>query len=101
MQNRSQSLMAKVSSIIHQGSWRWPRTKKNPSIKSIIAHTPVDFLPNVNCTPDSVVWNLIRNGLFFSIMPLKRPIHSIILWWRIVWSPHHVLRWAFIESPIF
>ena len=55
------SLLAKVSSIIDNGSWKWPR-QRNSTILHIMAHTPT-FLPDVNQS-DRVIWTPATNGLF-------------------------------------
>lgn len=39
VQNIGRSLHVKVSSLIHQGAWKWPRLR-NGFVQSIIAQTP-------------------------------------------------------------
>src|SRR5450432_1701963 len=52
--NDGRSLQAKVSSIIHNGQWRWQRAR-NCVIRNIIAETPATLIP-VCDIEDSVVW---------------------------------------------
>ena len=42
--NDGRSLQAKVSSIIHNGQWRWQRAR-NCVIRNIIAETPTTLIP--------------------------------------------------------
>ncbi|KAH7844308.1 hypothetical protein Vadar_026684 [Vaccinium darrowii] len=49
------SLTAKVATIISNGGWKWPRSR-NPAVQDIIAHTPPNFQPHVDCE-DSVPFN--------------------------------------------
>ncbi|XP_058198389.1 uncharacterized protein LOC131313912 [Rhododendron vialii] len=52
--NLGKSLLSKVSSIIYNGAWRWPR-QRNRVTQFIVVHTPADFQPNC-LHEDSVVW---------------------------------------------
>ncbi|XP_058216962.1 uncharacterized protein LOC131327851 [Rhododendron vialii] len=52
--NLGKSLLSKVSFIIHNGAWRWPR-QRNRVTQFIVVHTPVDSQPNC-LHEDSVVW---------------------------------------------
>ncbi|KAI8567999.1 hypothetical protein RHMOL_Rhmol02G0164200 [Rhododendron molle] len=65
-------LFAKVSSIIHNGAWQWPRPR-SAITKEIVSNFDPSLIPNVS-VPDCVRWTLCKYG--FS---------------------HHVPRWAFIE----
>ncbi|KAL7230441.1 hypothetical protein ACSBR2_008843 [Camellia fascicularis] len=56
------SLLAKVSSIIRNGYWRWSRLK-NRSIHHIIENTHAAFLPSPEYG-DSVLWCPAANGEF-------------------------------------
>ncbi|GFY97547.1 hypothetical protein Acr_12g0000880 [Actinidia rufa] len=56
------SLQAKVSSIICNGEWSWPR-QRNRAIMSIMADTLPYFKPNAENT-DKVVWVPAANGKF-------------------------------------
>lgn len=57
-----QSLQAKVSSIIHHDSWRWPRLR-NRATQLIIRHTPMDFLP-ASDREDQVIWTPHSGGSY-------------------------------------
>lgn len=101
VQNRGTSLLAKVSSIIHQGVWKWPRVR-SPIIQNIIEHTPTTFLPSVDSL-DSFVWNLNGRGVFTikSAWNALRLVRPTVMWAKIVWFSHNVPRWAFIEWLAF
>lgn len=60
--NLGASLNAKVSSIIHQGQWKWPRSK-NRITQSIIHQTPATLHPDCT-TEDLVVWLPSSNGFY-------------------------------------
>ncbi|KAG5530688.1 hypothetical protein RHGRI_025600 [Rhododendron griersonianum] len=51
-----------VSTIIHQGTWKWPRTRSMATSK-IVAQTPPTLIPNI-AIPDSVRWILTKDGKF-------------------------------------
>ncbi|XP_058216740.1 uncharacterized protein LOC131327608 [Rhododendron vialii] len=93
--NLGRSLNSKVSSIIHDGVWRWPR-QRNRATQFIIEHTPADFKPICDRL-DSVVWIPHLAGFTVSsaweAIRLKFPIQP---WSSIVWYSKNVPHWAFI-----
>lgn len=58
--NIGRSLHARVSAIICDGTWSWPR-QRNRYIQEIKNNTPPDFLPDIS-NEDSVVLIPSRNG---------------------------------------
>lgn len=94
--NLGRSLHATVSSIIHHGSWRWPRSR-HPIIIEIIANTDPNLIPHVD-NKDSVIWTLNASGSF-SIKSAWQDLRSEGLevhWFIMVWFSRHVPRWSFI-----
>ncbi|KAF7124827.1 hypothetical protein RHSIM_Rhsim12G0188500 [Rhododendron simsii] len=62
VRNVGSSLLAKVSSIIHEGEWQWPR-QRNRAIMQIMRSTPLTLKPNP-LVADSVIWIPARHGMF-------------------------------------
>ncbi|KAI8570625.1 hypothetical protein RHMOL_Rhmol01G0050300 [Rhododendron molle] len=60
--NAGRSLNAKVASIVGPTGWRWSRAK-NLVVRDIIAHPPMNFLPNIQ-QEDSVSWTLAANKIY-------------------------------------
>lgn len=58
--NLGRSLNAKVSSIISNGTWRWPKARTIQTLH-IIENTPVNFLPRDD-SEDLVIWLPSSNG---------------------------------------
>lgn len=96
--NLGRSLNTKVASIIHQGSWKWPRLR-NAVAREIIASTPSSLIPNTS-VPDSVRWMLTGNGKF-SAWQAVRVVQPVVPRAKCVWLVHHVPHWAFIEWAAF
>lgn len=69
--NLGRSLSSKVSAIIYNGDWRWPR-QRNRVTQFIMAHTPPNFkrecgkedsvvwLPHPQCFSGNSAWEAIR-----------------------------------------
>lgn len=95
--NPIRAMNVKVSSIIANGCWNWPRLR-NFVTQDIISHTPVMFLPHMGCN-DSICWALHSSGLFstkiaWEAIKNKAPT---VPWHRVLWFSHYVPRWAIIE----
>ncbi|XP_058202871.1 uncharacterized protein LOC131317329 [Rhododendron vialii] len=84
--NLGRSLNAKVSSIIYQGGWRWPRLR-NVAIREIIANIEGGLLPDIS-KGDEVVWTLTPNGCYSAKsawMALRNRAPSLLLWIGLIW----------------
>lgn len=94
--NLGRSLCAKVSSIIVNGRWRWPRGR-NATINEIIAATDGDLLPQV-AQEDRVVWTLNPTGNYSakSAWLALRSSSPVVDWHALVWHKRYVPRWSFI-----
>ncbi|KAI8527725.1 hypothetical protein RHMOL_Rhmol12G0096800 [Rhododendron molle] len=98
-----QSLSAKVSSLIHNGGWKWPRGR-NRIMREVKDFTPEGFLPDV-FVEDSVIWIPSKNGIFSMksawntirrVLPAQEWCKVAQEWCKVVWFKGHVPRWAFI-----
>ncbi|KAI8564441.1 hypothetical protein RHMOL_Rhmol03G0181800 [Rhododendron molle] len=94
--NMGRSLTAKVSSIINNGEWHWPR-RRNPVIAEIIHNTDASLIP-AEANEDRVIWTLSSSESFtsksaWSAIRTKAPEAP---WHAIVWHKGLVPRWAFI-----
>lgn len=90
------SLLAKVSSIVRDGNWHWPR-QRNRAVMNIIRNTPPTFRPNPEID-DSVIWMPTSNGKFSiksALEALRTPLPKVP-WAPIVWFKQSIPRWAFI-----
>ncbi|KAI8533301.1 hypothetical protein RHMOL_Rhmol11G0286700 [Rhododendron molle] len=94
--NLGRSLNAKVSSIIYQGGWRWPRLR-NAAIREVIANTEGGLLPDIS-KEDEVVWTLTPNGCYSakSAWMALRNRAPTVDWAHMVWHKQYVPRWSFI-----
>ncbi|XP_058207798.1 uncharacterized protein LOC131320907 [Rhododendron vialii] len=93
--NLGRSLHSKVSSIVHNGDWKWPR-QRNRVTQTIMSQTPPNFKP-VCGKEDSVVWLPHPTGYSvhsaWEAIRTKLPIQQ---WTKIVWFSRNIPRWAFI-----
>ncbi|XP_058192025.1 uncharacterized protein LOC131309397 [Rhododendron vialii] len=85
-----QSLSAKVSSIIVNNSWHWPRPRKRIT-QHFMANTPSSFLPNLD-KDDDVIWTPSPSGQFcmWSTLKAMRPPGVKMSWTSVVWFPGRV-----------
>lgn len=98
MHNLGRSLTVKVSSIIQEDRWIWPRPR-NPIIQTIMNATPKGLVPDCSSS-DSVHWNLTAGGVYTyvrSAWEAFRKHHPPFLWHNIIWFKHHTPRWSFIQ----
>lgn len=89
------SLSSKVSTIIQNEDWKWPR-QRNRITQSIMAHTPSDFKPDCG-KEDSVVWLPHPQG--FSVKSAWEAIRSrrpIQQWSKVIWFSKNIPRWSFV-----
>lgn len=90
------SLNAKVSSLIRNGTWKWPRgcSRITQEIKD---NTPEGFLPVVT-EDDSMIWSPSNSGIFTmkSAWAAIRSTTAVQEWCKVVWFSKHVPCWAFI-----
>ncbi|XP_057499378.1 uncharacterized protein LOC130783655 [Actinidia eriantha] len=88
------SLQARVSSIICNDDWVWPR-QRNRVILHNMSRTPQDFKPIVR---DKVLWTP-SDGIFSVKTAWKVIRHSNpkVPWCYVVWFRGYVSRWAFID----
>ncbi|KAI8531703.1 hypothetical protein RHMOL_Rhmol11G0156500 [Rhododendron molle] len=91
------SLHATVSSIIHNGTWRWPRMRL-PIVREIVASTDPNLIPYVD-REDTVTWTLFENGSFSvrSAWQALRTNGPEVFWFNMVWHRWHIPRWSFIQ----
>lgn len=90
------ALLAKVSSIIQNGEWRWPR-ERNRAIMQIMRSAPSNLRPNTG-VDDSVIWIPASNGTFSvktAWEALRNPLPKVP-WAPIVWFKQGIPRWTFI-----
>lgn len=94
--NAGRSLHAKVSSIISNGLWRWPRAR-NRVIQTIIGQTPATLLLECD-VEDSVIWLTSSNGEYYaqSAWEAIRSKFPVQMWTNVIWFKKNVPRWAFI-----
>ena len=82
--NLGRSLSAKVTSIIHNGSWKLP-TLRNRDIQQIMVNNLATLHPKVHC-PDKVVWiHTSREYSSKSAWNVIRPVRNNVSWYIIVW----------------
>ncbi|KAI8544609.1 hypothetical protein RHMOL_Rhmol08G0310000 [Rhododendron molle] len=99
--NLGRSLDARVSSIIADGCWRWPRAR-NAIVQKIIRHTPDNLVPHPD-REDTVLWNLTVTGEYTSKSAwgaLRVPGEEV-RWHYLVWFKHYIPRWAMIQWIAF
>ncbi|KAI8537423.1 hypothetical protein RHMOL_Rhmol09G0022900 [Rhododendron molle] len=95
--NLGRSLQARVSFIISQGGWRWPRTR-NRITQDIINHAhSVDLKPDIT-REDSIVSLPQSNGCFStkSAWEAFRNRFPSPTWVNTVWGSKIVPRWSFL-----
>ncbi|KAI8531931.1 hypothetical protein RHMOL_Rhmol11G0174500 [Rhododendron molle] len=95
--NLGRSLHAKVCSIIHNGSWRWHRSR-SAIVRDIIANIDPTLLPHP-ANEDSVIWTLSPTGSYSakSAWEALRSSVSEVGWYHLVWHKRYVPRWSFIQ----
>lgn len=95
--NPMQNMEVKVSSIISNGTWQWPRIQRSV-ILDLRAQTPASFLP-VKGRTDTVRLNNHPTGLFSSRTAWEalRTKTLLVPWYSVVWCPDYVPRWSIIE----
>ncbi|KAI8021091.1 hypothetical protein LOK49_LG03G01535 [Camellia lanceoleosa] len=83
------ALLAKVDSIIHNGTWNWPRIR-NRAIQPVITHTLLSLKPNV--VEDSMTWVPATNGDFSvkSAWNANREVRDTVPWHDFVWFNKYV-----------
>ncbi|XP_058211737.1 uncharacterized protein LOC131323919 [Rhododendron vialii] len=94
--NVGSSLLGKVSSIIQNGEWCWPR-QRNRAIMQLMRSTPSILMPNIG-VDDSVIWIPASNGTFSvktAWETLRTPLPKVP-WAPVVWFKQGIPRWAFI-----
>ncbi|KAI8537304.1 hypothetical protein RHMOL_Rhmol09G0013100 [Rhododendron molle] len=94
--NVGSSLLAKVSSIIQNGDWHWPR-QRNRAIMQIMRSTPATLRPYI-AVEDSVTWLPAPNGIFSvktAWEALRNPLPKVPRA-HVVWLKQGIPRWAFI-----
>lgn len=69
------SLSSKVSTIIQNEDWKWPR-QRNRITQSIMAHTPSDFKPDCG-KEDSVVWLPIHKGFLWNLLGKQLEVEDL------------------------
>ncbi|GAB2270673.1 hypothetical protein Dimus_038873 [Dionaea muscipula] len=84
---------ARVASIIHEGSWRWPIVRSIDLIELSVGLTP-DVSPKPGL-PDSVRWVLDRSGSS-SLWQAVRPCVAEVEWHSVVWFPGQIPQFGFI-----
>ncbi|XP_058223000.1 uncharacterized protein LOC131332721 [Rhododendron vialii] len=87
------SLNARVSSIIYEGGWNWPRLR-NLVTQEIIYLSPLNLVPHVD-EEDRVIWLPSKSGLytFKSAWEVIRTARPIVAWAHVVRFPHDIPRW--------
>lgn len=94
--NIGMSLNAKVSSLIHNGTWKWPRGRRRIT-QEIKDNTPEGFLPVV-IEDDSMIWCPSNSSIFTmkSVWAAIRSTSAVQELCKVVWFSKHVPCWAFI-----
>lgn len=79
------SLNARVSSIIQDGEWRWPRGRSD-LVGEFIASTPHDLVPHIERN-NKVTWTLNANGCYStrSAWSALRSCAPEVGWFHMVW----------------
>ncbi|KAI8546448.1 hypothetical protein RHMOL_Rhmol07G0118400 [Rhododendron molle] len=93
--NVGSSLLVKVSSIIQNGDWHWPR-QRNRAIMQIMS-TPSTLRP-YTAVEDPVTWLPAPNDIFSvktAWEALRNPLPKVP-WAHVVWLKQGIPRWAFI-----
>lgn len=102
--NMGRSLSTKVASIIHNGTWNWPRPRCVIT-REIAWNTDPNLVPyvSVDSVPDSVRWILGSSGVYTakSAWQALGDAFPIVPRAKCVRFTRHVPRWAFIEWLAF
>ncbi|XP_028124903.1 uncharacterized protein LOC114321868 [Camellia sinensis] len=92
---------AKVSRIVNNRSWSWPRRRRS-FLQELIEHTPLTFTPNSG--NDTVIWVPSSDGKFSinSTWNWFRKSFTKVSWEKLLWGPHNIPKlWIVRNNCIF